>query len=333
MLLRRAYALLLRLHPRHFRNRYGQEMLWIYDESVRGDRTRLFADAIVSVLRQRLLRDVDDALSPSTYNRTAGPVFATIDSSRLPLFSLWQGGAAAVLAWFALGILITAGSDRSRLEFASVHYLIDSRVHPPRVPIGAAGLTPPLPPASSTTGVPYSAADLKDDRAVLTIWTKVLSVFGVKRSNDDAADGNGHLREASHRLRMFPLKRNEKSRSVRTILVLPALPAAQADVDQLFRRLDRNWDGRLSAGEIESAPEVLRSLDQDRDGKVTAEECGILRAAVASQQRPAGAFRILDRDGNGELSEAEIARASTTLRVARDRDGSVARSAVKERNR
>jgi Ca2+-binding EF-hand superfamily protein len=133
---------------------------------------------------------------------------------------------------------------------------------------------------------------------------------------------------------MFPFTRNEKLRSARTILVWPALPAAQTRTDQIFRRLDRNRDGRLSPDEIESAPEVLRSLDQDWNGKVTAEECGLLHATVAAQQRAAGAFGILDQDGNGELSEAETARASATLRVfARDRDGSIALSAINERTR
>jgi hypothetical protein len=51
---RSAYRLILRLHPASFRDRFGDEMQWIFDEEQRqGGTTRLFFDGVVSLLRQR----------------------------------------------------------------------------------------------------------------------------------------------------------------------------------------------------------------------------------------------------------------------------------------
>ena len=53
---RALYSGLVRLHPRPFRAEFGDEMLWIFDESAAQSPwrsvPRLFADAILSVLRQ-----------------------------------------------------------------------------------------------------------------------------------------------------------------------------------------------------------------------------------------------------------------------------------------
>jgi hypothetical protein len=54
---RSLYHFLLRLHPAHFRNKFEDQMLWIFDESVasRGAVSLLF-DAFVSLVRQWVLR-------------------------------------------------------------------------------------------------------------------------------------------------------------------------------------------------------------------------------------------------------------------------------------
>jgi len=53
---RNLYRVLIALHPRRFRERFGDEMLWIFDESPPERRPRLLADSLFSLLRQRLLR-------------------------------------------------------------------------------------------------------------------------------------------------------------------------------------------------------------------------------------------------------------------------------------
>lgn len=52
--LRSAYLLLLRIHPASFRDEFGEEMLWIFDEECRqGRAARIFLDGVLSLIRQR----------------------------------------------------------------------------------------------------------------------------------------------------------------------------------------------------------------------------------------------------------------------------------------
>ena len=54
---RHLYRLLSQRHPREFRNRFGDEMLWIFDEAANGlGAASLFFDASQSLARQWLCR-------------------------------------------------------------------------------------------------------------------------------------------------------------------------------------------------------------------------------------------------------------------------------------
>jgi hypothetical protein len=53
---RSVYHALIELHPARFRDRFGDEMLCVFDEAGRDRAPRLFADAALSLLRQWLLR-------------------------------------------------------------------------------------------------------------------------------------------------------------------------------------------------------------------------------------------------------------------------------------
>lgn len=56
-MIRVLYALLIRLHPLAFRERFGPEMLWIFEEAGNASGCgSLLGDATVSLLRQRLIR-------------------------------------------------------------------------------------------------------------------------------------------------------------------------------------------------------------------------------------------------------------------------------------
>lgn len=57
MMIRTFYHWLISLHPPVFRERFADELLWIFDESRDASGTgTLFCDAIISLLRQWLLR-------------------------------------------------------------------------------------------------------------------------------------------------------------------------------------------------------------------------------------------------------------------------------------
>ena len=56
-MIRVLYALLIRLHPLAFRERFAQEMLWIFEEAENvWSGGSLLRDAIASLLRQWLIR-------------------------------------------------------------------------------------------------------------------------------------------------------------------------------------------------------------------------------------------------------------------------------------
>jgi hypothetical protein len=61
-LLRSSYTLILRMHPQAFRDRFADEMLWIFDqEHKRGAAPRLIFDGIASLIRQRSNTATDPA--------------------------------------------------------------------------------------------------------------------------------------------------------------------------------------------------------------------------------------------------------------------------------
>ena len=53
---RALYGCLLRLHPPAFRQEFASEMMWIFEEASGDGVAPLFADGVVSLLRQWLLR-------------------------------------------------------------------------------------------------------------------------------------------------------------------------------------------------------------------------------------------------------------------------------------
>lgn len=100
------YACLLRLHPRWFRERYAEEMLWIFDEeSRRRSAGPLLADAAASLMRQWAFRSdfqPEPSAAPAAGRTLDGiPVFYTSDPE-LPRTSALINGVVASVAVFAI---------------------------------------------------------------------------------------------------------------------------------------------------------------------------------------------------------------------------------------
>jgi hypothetical protein len=85
------YRALIALHPPRFRERFGDEMLCVFDETGRDRTLRLFADGVLSLVRQWVLRS-------DLWKMAAG---AVISSSLLLLCG--YSVASAVDRWLVRG--------------------------------------------------------------------------------------------------------------------------------------------------------------------------------------------------------------------------------------
>src|SRR3989442_15265254 len=82
-MLRSLYRRLLYLHPPAFRQRFAEEMLWIFDEAAATHGALgLFADGLVSLLRQWIVR-------PESWH---APLAAAIAPAPAGLSSFFAGG-------------------------------------------------------------------------------------------------------------------------------------------------------------------------------------------------------------------------------------------------
>ena len=93
------YRLLLRLHPAAFRQRFGEEMLWIFDlASSRGQMAYLLLDGVRSVTIQHAKFEMQEDV--------ATPFGLEIKSSSLTFARIGQAALLNAVVLFALASLI-----------------------------------------------------------------------------------------------------------------------------------------------------------------------------------------------------------------------------------
>lgn len=87
------------------------------------------------------------------------------------------------------------------------------------------------------------------------------------------------------------------------------VPGPTPMFDPIFRALDTDEDGTLSAEEIEAAPETLKKLDKDGDGSIARAELmppGGPGFGPPSPEQIFTRFMERDQDKNGKLSKDEV---------------------------
>jgi len=150
----------------------------------------------------------------------------------------------------------------------------------------------------------------------------MLSAFGVTSGAELDAVA---MKMRNDDMNTSPAPRNaSRARQSNPVLTSPRVGAALYASDPLLSAIDRDLDSRLSASEIALAPERLLSLDNNHDGRLTADECGLGASSGLEGRSTIGMslFSALDRDRNGYLSAVEMSDAARVLSALdRDYDG------------
>ena len=179
-MLRPLYRCLLRLHPEGFRQRYSEEMLWIFDESSgSGDRGVLVIDGLVSLARQWLARPANwkrGDVVPQVARSTKGvPMFQMVESTAPRPAVLLNGVVFSVGVFGALALVISNGTPSGSFQLPRVIIVPDNvapesipplpvvdrpEAEAPKKPVGAGNHTEGL-FEDSNEQVPVQAADLE----------------------------------------------------------------------------------------------------------------------------------------------------------------------------
>jgi hypothetical protein len=126
------YRLLLRVHPRAFRDRFAAEMLWIFDEECnRRAATHLLIDGAISAVRQHAKNQDDVEL--------ASPVFGVEVSSGMSPRRFVQAGVMASVLAYGFMLLLARNSPAATRINPAPHACMPVYA-PPRIPY------PPKPP-------------------------------------------------------------------------------------------------------------------------------------------------------------------------------------------
>ena len=104
-MLRRLYRCALRLHPSRFRRRFGEEMLYIFDQQ-KGTRAALgvMLDCVLSLLRQWTLRpQIETELAASSLRSPAGdhvPLFESLDPFQPSASAIINGALLSLMLFY-----------------------------------------------------------------------------------------------------------------------------------------------------------------------------------------------------------------------------------------
>jgi len=309
---RRLYILLLRLHPAPFRQRFGEEMLGIFDQSAQN--FSLLADGFISLFRQRTLRRHAIAFSPPV----GVPLFYSAAPEVPPANVFVPGALISLLAFSLIYFVMSHRWQQTRLIVGS-HHPSPSHI------LGAhteARADADLPAEVKLQPYPFHPP--------ISPYFRLLLVLGVLDADQDNVISAAEIENAPAAL--WKLDKNHDGRLTAEECGLKPDP----NLDPLFlgrvrltfmrvhpvlAALDTNHDGEISADEIRNAAAALRTLDTNGDGKLVEGELVPDRAVLMASN----IMLDLDRNGDGRISREErkgpIAARFRDILDRADRDG------------
>lgn len=282
------YASLVGLHPRPFRERFGEQMLDIFDEHAGRGRAALVVDALASVFRQWVMRPAcpQPVLSVSAEERSNIPAFHTFETS-LPRRSALANGALGTLVLFA-AISFTIGRG------GSTRGLLIGAYHPRHnlLPVDRASIGP----ADPTTEIKVKAPAVDPLYPVANVYFRAIRALAVLDGDRDRIISEREIRFAPEVLAKLDINNDGTlspeecgyalRKGMKTLRRRSREPAPGETIAGFQRRkrlefmrlnpilaaIDTDQGGDLSASEIENASSELRALDRNRDGSLTPAE-------------------------------------------------------------
>jgi len=263
------YRLLLRLHPRQFRERFSAEMLDIFDAHPHP--ARLLPDALASLIRQWLFRPHAPAPAPAA--AATGHMFLVIEPYQPPRRYFMQGAFLSAFAFLAVGFASTRGGNTfPLLQIGSLY------PRPNVLAIDRDSIMGTQP----TTEVKIPTQTVEPIYKVADAYYRIIRVLNTLDRNHDRDLSAEEIAAAPTRLRILDLNSDGKLSPAECGFSLgntdPArfTPEWIAGAQRVFMSfnpalaaIDTNRDAELSPAEIVNAPFALRTLDKNRDGGLT----------------------------------------------------------------
>jgi hypothetical protein len=257
-MMRRVYLLVLRLHPAAFRERFGEEMLEIFENA---PGLGLLADGVASLFRQWVLRP--EFREPIA--AVASPLFGTIDPYRPGPTALFQGCFLTAVFLSIVAASIGQGG-RARALLIGVHQPRPAVLGVDRDSVEGSDLdtTVRFGDVPEDRWRPIAAAyfrfiralDAMDlDRDLVISFSETVTASVALRRLDSNRDGSLSAEECG-------FDGDGSELHLRNFMGGNPVLAA----------LDSDHDGQISAGEIRNSAMALRGLDRNGDGRLTADE-------------------------------------------------------------
>ena len=289
-MLRWLYIQLIWMHPAPWRWQFGDDMLDDFDRSALRAKPRYFADAIVSLGRQWLLRPEFRRPGPvaaqASPDAAGVPLFQTIEDYRPSPAALLQGALLAILSISVAVLLIGKAGGIGRPLLIGIHF---SR--PALFPIDR----------NSMTGTDLNTT-VKVGPDPFEKWLKLARPYFTSMTILRALDADRDLTLSPREIADAPLvlgklDTNHDGKLTPEECGIPIDPnfVAPTLLAQLHMRymhyhpvlaaLDADHDGEISTWEIEHAAESLKKLDRNHDGYLSADELIPLEMAIRAGLR------------------------------------------------